>query len=71
MGIGLSERFDIPAAELEVNYGRTLSCQIGENPKCGWITFTTVEIEVDPNPVKFVFVNRNFFKKVGDKLMRM
>ena len=30
-----------------------------------------VEIQVDPNPAKFVFVNRNFFKKVGDKLMRM
>ena len=29
-----------------------------------------VEIQVDPNPAKFVFVNRNFFKKVGDKLRR-
>jgi NAD+ kinase len=30
-----------------------------------------VEIQVDPNPAKFVNVNRNFFKKVGDKLGRM
>jgi NAD+ kinase len=30
-----------------------------------------IEIQVDPNPAKFVFVNRNFFKKVGDKLRRM
>jgi NAD+ kinase len=30
-----------------------------------------VEIQVDPNPAKFVNVNRNFFKKVGDKLRRM
>ena len=29
-----------------------------------------VEIQVDPNPAKFVDVNRNFFKKVGDKLRR-
>ena len=29
-----------------------------------------VEIQVDPNPAKFVDVNRNFFKKVGYKLRR-
>lgn len=29
-----------------------------------------VEIRVDMNPAKFVSVNRNFFKKVGDKLRR-
>jgi NAD+ kinase len=30
-----------------------------------------VEIYVDAHPAKFVNVNRNFFKKVGDKLRRM
>jgi NAD+ kinase len=34
-------------------------------------TNVPVEIQVDKNPAKFVSVNRNFFKKVGDKLRRM
>lgn len=33
-------------------------------------TGVPVEIRVDMNPAKFVSVNRNFFKKVGDKLRR-
>ena len=66
----LERRVRLPAAELEVNYGSTLSCQKAKHKK--WRTENVyVEIQVDPNPAKFVFVNRNFFKKVGDKLMRM
>lgn len=34
-------------------------------------TNVPVEIRVDAFPAKFVNVNRNFFKKVGDKLRRM
>jgi NAD+ kinase len=56
--IGIGERDD---ASIIVD-GRKL-CKVNTN--------IPVEIQVDPNPAKFVFVNRNFFKKVGDKLRRM
>ena len=39
---------------------------VGEVKSC-----IPIEIQIDPNPAKFVFVNRNFFKKVGDKLRRI